>query len=296
MCKRMSVLSCPSLARWANVIALVVCSVIALLPHVSDAADTPVLPSSSVGMPVAIEQLVLPGSELEAAPITDKSKIVIRIDEVYPHGSAFRYDLVCYGLEPGESDLREFLRRKDGTATDDLPALTFKVSSLLPPGQIEPHGLSFALLPWLGGYRLLLVAGGLLWGAGLVWLLYPRRKKAAADGAAVTPPLSLADRLRPLVVEAMAGRLPPAKLAELERALVSYWRRKLGLEDLPPVEALATLRAHPEASPLVTQLEAWLHRPAGQQTVDVGLLLEPYRNIAPDELDGVPALTAGAAR
>jgi len=90
--------------------------------------------------------------------------------------------------------------------------------------------------------------------------------------------------------------LPPAKLAELERALVSYWRRKLVLEDLAPVEALATLRAHPEASPLVTQLEAWLHRPAGQQTVDVGQLLEPYRNIAPEELDGAPALTAGAAR
>src|SRR5262245_59048969 len=292
----MSVRSCSSLARRANVIALVVCSVLALLPHVSEAADTPVLPSSSVGMPVAIEQLVLPGSELEVAPITDKSKIVIRIDKVYAHGSAFRYDLICYGLEPGEYDLREFLRRKDGTATENLPALTFRVNTLLPQGQIEPHGLSFAALPWLGGYRLLLVAGGILWGAGLVWLLYPRRKQAAVDAAAAAPALSLADRLRPLVVDAMAGRLPPAKLAELERALASYWRRKLGLEDLAPVEALVTLRAHPQAGPLVTQLEAWLHQPAGQQTVDVGQLLEPYRNIAPEELDGAPVLTAGAAR
>jgi hypothetical protein len=247
-------------------------------------------------MPVAIEQLVLPGSELEVAPITDKSKVVIRIDKVYPHGTAFRYDLICYGLEPGEYDLREFLRHKDGSATDDLPALTFKVSSLLPPGQIEPHGLSFASLPWLGGYRLLLIVGGILWVAGLVWLVYPRRKKTAADAAAAAPPLSLADRLRPLVVEAMAGRLPPAKLAELERALVSYWRRRLGLEDVAPVEALATLRSHPEANPLITQLEAWLHRPAGQQSVDVGQLLEPYRNIAPGELDAAPVLTAGAAR
>jgi hypothetical protein len=177
-----------------------------------------------------------------------------------------------------------------------LPVLTFKVGSLLPQGQIEPHGLSFASLPWLGGYRLMMIVAGILWIVGLVWLVYPRRKKAAAHAAAAAPPLSLADRLRPLVTEAMAGRLPPAKLAELERALVSYWRRRLGLEDLAPMEALATLRAHPEASPLVTQLEAWLHRPAGQQSVDVAQLLEPYRNIAPEELDGAPALTAGAAR
>src|SRR5262249_42530154 len=158
------------------------------------------------------------------APLTDKSQVVIRIDKVYPHGSAFRYDLICYGLEPGEYDLRQFLRRKDESTTDDLPVLTFKVNSLLPAGQIEPHGLSFVSLPWLGGYRLLLAAGGLLWAAGLIWLVYPRRKAAAANAAAAARPLSLADRLRPLVTEAMAGRLSPAKLAELERALVSYWR------------------------------------------------------------------------
>ncbi len=100
--------------------------------------------------------------------------------------------------------------------------------------------------------------------------------------------MSLADRLRPLVTEAMAGRLAPAKLAELERALVSYWRRRLNLESLTPVEAIARLKAHPEASPLVTQLENWLHRPAGDRNVDVALLLEPYRNIAPDALAESP--------
>jgi hypothetical protein len=86
------------------------------------------------------------------------------------------------------------------------------------------------------------------------------------------------------VTDAVAGRLAPAQLAELERALVSYWRRRLSLEDLTPVEALSQLRAHPEASPLVTQLETWLHRPAGERNVDVASLLEPYRNIAPDVL------------
>ena len=237
-------------------------------------------------MPVLIEQVVLPGSELEPVAVTDKTLVVIRIDAIYPHGSAFRYDLVCYGLEPGEYNLCDFLKRKDGSSKDDLPPLPFLVESRLPAGQIEPHGLSFASLPWLGGYRLLMILAGVVWLAGLVWLVYPRRKKLAADAPdAVAAPVSLADRLRPLVIEAVAGRLAPARLAELERALVSYWRRRLNLESLTPVEALSQLRAHPEASPLVTQLENWLHRPAGDRPVDVALLLEPYRNIAPDALE-----------
>ena len=277
--------------------ALAVCSIVAGFAPRSTAGDAPALPASTVGMPVEIKQLVLPGSELEAAPISDKSLVVIRVDQVFPHGTARRYDLVCYALEPGEYDLREFLRRKDGSATDDLPSLKFQVASLLPAGQIEPHALSFASLPWLGGYRLLMIVGGAIWIAGLAWLVIPRRKKGArGEERNEAPALSLADRLQPLVTEAMAGRLPPAKLAELERALVSYWRRRLGLDDLAPAEAIARLRAHPGASPLVTQLEAWLHRPAGHEAVDVGKLLEPYRNIAPHELDVAAPVAAGGAR
>jgi hypothetical protein len=249
------------------------------------AADAAISAKSSVGMPVRIEQVVLPGSELEPVPVTDKTLVVIRIDKVFPHGTAFRYDLVCYGLEPGEYDLRKFLQRKDGSSTDDLLPLPLTVETRLAAGQIEPHGLNFSAWPWLGGYRLLLVLAGLFWVLGLIWLVYPRRKKFVVEASQTKEaPLSLADRLRPLVTEAVAGRLAPAKLAELERALVSYWRRRLNLENLTPADAVSQLRAHPEASPLVTQLENWLHRPTGDQPVDVARLLEPYRNIAPDAL------------
>lgn len=248
-------------------------------------------------MPVQIEQLVLPGPELEPLPVTDKTPVVIRIDAVYPHGTDFRYDFVCYGLEPGEYDLRNYLRRKDGASASDLPALPFFVQSQLPPGQIEPNELSFGALPWLGGYRLMMIAAGVIWVAGLIWLVYPRRKPAAAvDTGPATAPVTLADRLRPLVTDAIAGKLSTARLAELERALVSYWRRRLCLGDVSPGEAISRLRHHPEAGPLISQLEAWLHRPAGSQPVDVNALLEPYRNVAPEELDQAPAATlAGGA-
>src|SRR6516162_7818337 len=63
---------------------------------------------STVGMPAKIEQLVLPGPELEAKPIEDRrAPLVLRVVESYAHGSAFRYDIVYYGLEPGAYDLRD---------------------------------------------------------------------------------------------------------------------------------------------------------------------------------------------
>jgi len=255
---------------------------------ISAYSQTPKLAPSSVGVPVAVDQLVLPGPELEPIPITDKTPVIVRIDRIFPHGTAFRYDVVYYGLEPGEFNLSQFLKRKDGSQAADLPAVPIQITSLLPPGQVEPSSLSFARLPWLGGYRGLMILVSVLWIGGLIWLLWPKRKRATvrqADSGAEA--ITLADRLRPLVSDAMAGRLPPERLAELERALIVCWRRRLGLADAPPAEALAQLRAHPEASPLMTQLEIWLHRPPGGEAVDINALLKPYQNIAAHELGPV---------
>ena len=127
----------------------------------SRAPNTP-RSATTVGMPAKIEQLVLPGTELEAKPIEDRrTPVVLRIVNSYPHGSAFRYDIVYYGLEPGEFDLKDSVRRKDGSPITDLPSIPVKIEPVLPPGQIEPHRLSLAPSPFLGGYRLLLIAGGL---------------------------------------------------------------------------------------------------------------------------------------
>src|SRR5687768_1974296 len=92
---------------------------------------------STVGMPARIDQLVLPGSELEVKPLDDrKLPVVLRIAAVFPHGSAYRYDLVYYGLDPGTFDLKDYLRRKDGSSTVDLPTLKVEIQTLLPPGQV----------------------------------------------------------------------------------------------------------------------------------------------------------------
>ena len=204
--------------------------------------------SSTVGMPATIEQLVLPGSELEARPIEDRrAPLVLRINAAYAHGSAFRYDLVYYGLEPGEYDLRSYPKRKDGSAVGDLPPIPVKVGPVLPPGQVEPNPLALEQSPWLGGYRLLLATIGSLWCAGLAAiLLVGRRKKAEAEIDAARP-LTLADRLKPLVISALAGTLSEGEHAELERLLIGYWRKRLGLELASPSEVITTLLSHPQA-------------------------------------------------
>jgi hypothetical protein len=51
------------------------------------------------------------------------------------------------------------------------------------------------------------------------------------------------------------------------------------LEAANPAEAIAVMRKHPDAGPLLGQLEAWLHRPGPPDPVDVRALLRPYRDL-----------------
>ncbi|MBI1851788.1 MAG: hypothetical protein HYR85_15725 [Planctomycetes bacterium] len=273
-----------------NRFVLVVLSMISPLVAL---ARTP--PESAVGMAGRIEQIVLPGAELVPVAADAKSKVVLRVLAVYPHGSAFRYDLEFVGLEPGSYDLREFLVRKNGSpiAAGDLPPIPVTIHSVLPPGQVLPHPLERGDAPHVGGYKTLGIAAGVVWAAGLVAILFYRRQRSAEAIARSTKPATLADRLKPLVEQAIAGTLPAPQCASLELSLVTLWRRRLGLEDRDPAEALTILRAHAEAGPLLTGLETWLHRPPEQSSVDLVALLAPYRNLPPEALDA--PVRAGAS-
>jgi len=250
------------------------------------------LQTSTVGMPARIEELVLPGSELVAEPIVDrKAPIVLRITAVYPHGTAHRYDLEFYGLEPGRFDLRDYLERKEGSPLGDVPPIPVEVRSVIPAGKIKPHELDPGPIPSLGGYQTLLIAGGVLWALGLGAILFAGRRRRRAAMEAEARPVTLAERLRPYVDDAVAGRLAPAQKAELERMLLVYWRRKLHLEDLPAAEAIAQMRADAEGGELLRQLESWLHRREPPTEVDLAALLEPYRHLPSEEPGNEEATT-----
>jgi hypothetical protein len=241
------------------------------------------LSANTVGLPVRLTQ-VLPGTELEVKPLVDRrSPIVLRIVSVEEMGNGYRYEFEYYGLEPGKFDLRDYLQRKDRSSAADLPPLRVTIGSVLPPGQIKPHDLEAHGSPWLGGYRLLLIIGATLWCMVFVAILYVGRRKVIQKQA-TTKPLTLADRLRPLVEDAVAGRRDTVRLAELERTLILYWTRRLHLDANKPAHALTILRGHPDAGPLLQQLEIWLHSPRPSSKIDVSALLAPYQNLPPDAL------------
>lgn len=255
----------------------------------SSAAAQPPAPETTVGMTGRFDQVVLPGSELEVIPNTDrKSAVVLRIAHAFPHGTSFRYDLEYQGLEPGQFDLKDYLRRKDGSSTADLPPLPVRVAGLLPPGQILPNAVPSRHSPWLGGYFIVQGAALIVWIGGLLTIIYLGfLRKRHRGREAIVQPVSLADRLRPLVDGAIAGRLSKPELANLERSLFAYWRKQLKVEKTDPAEAMAALRSHDEAGPLLEQLDDWLHRPQMTRAVDVAHLLEPYRRLPADALERI---------
>jgi len=241
--------------------------------------------TATVGMSDRIEQLVLPGSELEVKPRDDdRIPIVIRITGSFPHGTDYRYDIVYYGLEPGKFDLTDYLKRKDGSSTDDLPEIVVEIKPVLAPGQIRPNPLQSKSAPLLGGYRVLLLVAAIVWVVGLIALLFVGRGKKSADDDTDRPPLTLADRLRPSIEDAIAGKLTQSQQAELERLLLAFWRKRLNLEKMKAAEAIAVLREHEEAGGLLRQLELWLHRPDHDESINVADLLRPYQDIPADAL------------
>ncbi len=248
-------------------------------------------PQTNIGISGRILQLVLPAPELEAVPLDPASPVVLRVLATWPHGTDFRYDLEYYGLEAGHYDLSKYLKHKDGTPVTNLPAIPVDVVALLHEGQVQPNTLEPTALPQLGGYQTALISLGVVWVLGLVALLFLGRRRAQAVRERARP-RTLAEELRPLVEDALAGKLSRADRARLELRLVEYWRRKLALSDRAPHEVLAELRGHPEAGALLRSLEDWLHRPDPPAAVDLARLLAPYENVDMAGLEA--AATAGS--
>jgi len=236
-----------------------------------------------VGMRGRLDGVVLPGPELEVKPLEDsQAPFVLRITNVRPQGSDFRYDFVYYALEPRTYDLTEYLRPKGGSPGVKLAPLEVEVKGLLGPGVIHPHALEPRKASGGVSHRLILLVAAGVWVLGLLLIAFlGRRKRAARQQAAA--PATAADRLRPLVVRAMTGMLSPDQQAELERTLLAFWRRRLNLERASATEAMTKMRQHPEAGALLNQLELWLHRPGTADQVDVGKLLRPYQDAPAEE-------------
>ena len=166
---------------------------------------------------------------------------------------------------------------------------------MLPPGQVEPNKLAGESVQGLGGYQLAMILGGVVWGIGLVAILLVGRKKADSGGDMSETSTSLADRLQPIVQQAIAGELSTERLAELEMMLVAFWRKRLNIEHADAADVIPRLRADSSAGPLLIQLETWLHQPGANESIDIAVLLEPYRDLPPDALEASTASVNSSA-
>ncbi|MBL8852915.1 MAG: hypothetical protein JNK57_02980 [Planctomycetaceae bacterium] len=241
---------------------------------------------ATVGSVGRLKEVLLPGSLLRVKPLDDRdAPIVVRIVDSFPHGDSHRYDLTYMALEPGRYDLREALERVDGSELGELPQIPVEVVSVLEAGHIPPHDLELTW-PRLGSYRFWVILAIVGWVLVLLTVIFwPKHRQEPIGTAAKAR--TLADLLQPRLQAAAAGQLDSRQLAELERWLVEFWRRRLGLQELQPRQALMELRKHELAGPLLQQMERWLHSPGRDPKASLGELLAPYNGLeVPGELAG----------
>lgn len=220
------------------------------------------------------------GPALETAPVEEKTPLVLRIANVERSNGAAVYELRFVGHRAGQFDLGDFLRRADGQPLSGLPPLAVRVVEHLPAdhdGSLEE--LTGPGLPRFWRYRwtlwFLAAAWAIPLGVAIVrWSLRRKRRPIVAEIAQPT----FADQLQPLVAAALAGSLSDADRARLEMLLIAYWRDRLKLRGLAPQAAILRMREHPEAGQLLRQLERWLHQRPQAATVDIAVLLAPYRH------------------
>ncbi|MEL6904057.1 MAG: hypothetical protein AAFP22_01540 [Planctomycetota bacterium] len=256
-------------------------------PAADDTTD--VLAETTVGMRIVLKELVIPGGDLEPRPVADpgRADVIVRMLHRYPHGENRRYDLEVTPFTVGDFDLRDHLVRVGGGDLDDVDPLVVRAEAVtaIEDEVVEPVPIDVPHPSGVGGYKRLGIALGVLWVLGLLALVFGgRRRRDEDEGGATARPLTLAERLEPLVEGARAGTLDSESRAELERLVVAHWRREKGLSSASAADAITALRSDEDAAPLLLKLEEWLHRPGGSAASedDVRALLEPFRS-APAE-------------
>ncbi len=237
-------------------------------------------PTQRVGLPITLTDLYIPGGVAQLKPRPNREPpLVLRLLETKPAADGLRYDLEIYGLEPGTYNVADYLEPLDPANPPRFPEIPLTITTALPPGLPKPTELVSTPPNRVGGYLVIALLLAVLWITILLVLLFAKRSRHAARSSINAPPPTIAERLHQLLTAASAGTLDTAQKASLERLILGHWKQKLpDLKDLPPAEALTRLRHHPQAAPLLLQLEHWLHgRDSSPSKNEIDKLLAPYR-------------------
>ncbi len=239
----------------------------------------------TVGIEGAIS-VVLPAAHLQAAPLAEKPRMIVRIAAATPTDDGHtQYDVRYIGLAPGRYDLSNYLVLPPGETSAKLPAIPVTIDSILPEnheGSLVSSELEKISLP--GGYTVFFIAVWACWAIMLIPLIFLGRAKKQPvihEEPPYTP--TLADLLRPLVHKALEGQMTLADKTRLERLLMNYWCTRMNLDRTEMITTVEQLKQHPQAGELLRHLEYWLHEPPGRHHVDLAEVLTPYQTIPADE-------------
>ena len=164
------------------------------------ADETAAAAETTVGMGVDLVEFVIPGAEVRARPVKDagRADVIVRIENVFAHGTDHRYNLEVTPLVEGVLDLRDHLERVDGTPLgDEVPEIRILVDAVTDEDVPFPVDPTVPHPGRVGGYTDLMMGFAVLWGVGLVCLIFlGRGRRRAARVEHERGPRTLAERLR----------------------------------------------------------------------------------------------------
>ena len=250
------------------------CILAASLPAVARAAGTP------VGLEGTVAAFLPAG--VHALTATAHSPVRLRVDDVQVTPAAGTYALHYQLLAAGTYDLRAYLCHADETPlTEGAPVLVTGVSELATGDRGVLQVVPPAAMPHYGGYAVLRWIVATVWLAGLVAIVWPRRKRAVVRPVveAVPEPVS-ADRFSDLIAAAATRAITPREQLDLELFLLAHWRGRLGLSG-PADRAMRAVRADARAGPAFAAVDQWLHAPPDRAVpVDVTAVFGPCAGAA----------------
>lgn len=244
---------------------------------------------ASIGTGLVIKDLEIQGSELTVIPrIDSKVPIILRIIDAKPSAGndGYVYSLHVEGLDEGNYNLANYLKRSDGSNTT-IPKIPFEAYSVLKDKWAEPRALEMVKPEKIGGYKHIVWTIAILWVLGFLALLLIKKKRNQSSSEHVDD--SISERIYQ-ILKASNNELSAEQKAELDRMLIGHWREQSPeLEHRPVADSIAFLKSNKSSAPMLLSIEQWLHSGREISADEVKLTLAPYTKITPARKDSETA-------
>ena len=216
-------------------------------------------------VPLGVEQAAIvtySGPELAAAPYKWGVAVNVRIAKVTERDGIRIYDVRYFVNREGTYDLRDYLAAEDGTSVSGLPAFKFQGDAKLAKNLDTRIRETEEMRIDVGGhYYEILATLFLLWIVWLLLLIFYRRPQMILDQECGVAAPTLAEILRRIQEQLVAGTLTVAGKAKMEMLLLQCWREELCLGPVPMRAAMSAIGGHERTGARLRKLQHWLHHP-----------------------------------